>query len=46
MSEFLAAYGFFILVVLLMLVCHLGHWRHGGRGRRRGNERDGNGPRR
>jgi len=29
MSEFLQNYGFFILVSVLMLICHLGHGRHG-----------------
>ncbi len=29
MSEFLQNYGFFIVVAILMLVCHLGHGRHG-----------------
>jgi hypothetical protein len=33
MSEFLQNYGFFILVAILMVVCHLGHGRHGGHGR-------------
>ena len=33
MSEFFGNYGFFILVALLMLTCHLGHGRHGGHGR-------------
>jgi hypothetical protein len=34
MSAFLLDYGFFILVGILMLACHLvhgGHGRHGGR---------------
>ena len=31
MSEFLGNYGFFILITLMMLVCHLGHGRHGRR---------------
>ena len=30
MGEFLQSYGFFILIAILMLVCHLGHGRHGG----------------
>lgn len=34
MSEFLGNYGFFILIVVVMLGCHLlhfgGHGRHGG----------------
>ena len=25
MSEFLQSYGFFILIAILMLVCHMGH---------------------
>jgi len=33
MGEFLSNYGFFILIALLMLVCHLGHGGHGGHGR-------------
>jgi len=32
MFEFLRDYGFFILVAVMMFVCHFGH-RHGGRGR-------------
>ncbi len=35
MSEFLQSYGFFILIAILMLACHLGHGRHGG-----GDDRD------
>jgi len=35
MSEFLGNYGFFILITLMMLVCHLGHGGHGGHGRRK-----------
>jgi len=31
MSEFLGNYGFFILIALMMLVCHLGHGGHGRR---------------
>ena len=31
MSEFLGSYGFFILIALLMVICHLGHGGHGGR---------------
>jgi hypothetical protein len=38
MSEFLGNYGFFILIALLMLVCHLGHGGHGGHGERRKGE--------
>ncbi len=38
MSEFLGTYGFFILIAVLMLGCHLlhfgGHGRHGGDGER------------
>jgi len=32
MGEFLQNYGFFILIAILMLFCHLGHGghRHGG----------------
>ena len=37
MSEFLGKYGFFILIALLMLGCHLGHGGHGGH---RGGEKD------
>lgn len=33
MSELLQNYGFFMLVAILMVVCHLGHGRHGGHGR-------------
>ena len=29
MGEFLQDYGFFIVVAVLMLLCHLGHGRHG-----------------
>ncbi len=29
MSEFLQNYGFFILVAIAMLVCHMGHGGHG-----------------
>jgi hypothetical protein len=38
MSEFLGSYGFFILIALLMVVCHLGHGGH--RGRREGESDD------
>lgn len=34
MTEFLGNYGFFILIALVMMVCHLGHGGHGGGGRR------------
>lgn len=34
MSEFLGNYGFFILIALFMVICHLGHAGHGGHGRR------------
>jgi hypothetical protein len=34
MSEFLGNYGFFLLITLFMVICHLGHGGHGGRGRR------------
>jgi len=40
MGEFFRDYGFFILVAVLMLVCHMGHGGHGGRGR----DEDGKGP--
>jgi hypothetical protein len=40
MSEFFRDYGFFILVAVLMLFCHLGHGSHGGRKR----DEDGKGP--
>ena len=33
MSEFLGNYGFFILIALFMVICHLGHSRHGDHGR-------------
>ena len=29
MGEFLQSYGFFILIAILMLFCHLGHGGHG-----------------
>ena len=35
MGEFLQNYGFFILVAVLMVLCHLGHGGHG-----RGGEDD------
>lgn len=31
MGEFFQNYGFFILIAILMLACHLGHGGHGGR---------------
>lgn len=34
MSDFLGDYGFFILIALLMVVCHMGHAGHGGHRRR------------
>ncbi len=40
MSEFLGNYGFFILIAVLMLVCHLGHRGHGGQRDHRGGGRD------
>jgi hypothetical protein len=40
MDDFLGNYGFFILIALLMVICHLGHGSHGGH-RRRNEERDG-----
>lgn len=36
MSEFLGNYGFFILIALLMVICHLGHGGHGRREDERG----------
>ncbi|MGH7332996.1 MAG: DUF2933 domain-containing protein [Candidatus Rokuibacteriota bacterium] len=41
MGEFLTNYGFFILVALLMVACHLGHGAHGGHPRKRDNDGDG-----
>lgn len=38
MSEFLGNYGFFILIAIFMVICHLGHAGHGGHGRRRDDE--------
>ena len=35
MRQFLQSYGFFILVAILMLICHMGH---GGHGRHREDE--------
>jgi hypothetical protein len=43
MMEFLRQYGFFILVVLLMIGCHLLHPGHGGHEER---EKKNNGGRR
>jgi len=40
MSEFLGNYGFFILIALMMLVCHLGHAGHGGHQRRKDGAED------
>jgi hypothetical protein len=40
MSEFIRDYGFFFLVAILMLFCHLGHGHHG----RRGRDEDGKDP--
>ena len=41
MSEFLGNYGFFILIALLMVVCHFGHGGgHGGHGERKEGESD------
>jgi hypothetical protein len=34
MSEFLGNYGFFILIALFMVICHLGHGGRGGHRRR------------
>jgi hypothetical protein len=33
MSEFLQNYSFFILIAILMVVCHTAHGRHGRRDR-------------
>ncbi len=33
MTEFLQNYGFFILVAIVMLFCHMGHGGHGHKGR-------------
>ena len=41
MTEFLQNYGFFILVAVLMLVCHIGHGGHGRRRREEGEEGSG-----
>lgn len=47
MSEFFQNYGFFILIALLMLGCHLfhfgGHGRHGGDGDDDKDKRSGGG---
>ena len=43
MSEFIQNYGFFILIAALMLVCHLGHGSHGGRGKDDGDKGPGDG---
>jgi len=32
MPEFLQNYGFFVLVLIAMAICHLGHGQHGGHG--------------
>lgn len=40
MSDFLGSYGFFILIALLMLGCHLGHGGHGGHRGHRGRAKD------
>jgi hypothetical protein len=37
MGEFFRDYGFFFLVAVLMLFCHMGH---GGRGRKGRDDRD------
>ena len=37
MGEFLQNYGFFILIAILMVFCHLGH---GGHGRHSGDDKD------
>jgi hypothetical protein len=36
MSEFFSNYGFFILIALFMVICHLGHGSHGRRNNERG----------
>jgi hypothetical protein len=41
MADFLGSYGFFILIGLLMLICHLGHGTHGRRDKDRGKDGDG-----
>lgn len=39
MAEFFQNYGFFLLVLIAMAICHLGHGRHGGhRGSGEGSE--------
>ena len=43
MSEFLQGYGFFILVGILMLACHLGHGGHGRHGERDDDRGSGDG---
>jgi hypothetical protein len=42
MGEFLSEYGFFILIALLMVGCHLlhGHGGHGGHGEREEEDKD------
>jgi hypothetical protein len=42
MGEFLSNYGFFILIAVFMVGCHLlhGHGGHGGHGGRKEEERD------
>ncbi len=40
MSEFLQNYGFFILIAILMIFCHLGHGGHGGHGQKGDDEND------
>jgi len=32
MSEFLQNYGFFILIAIVMVFCHMGHGSHGQKG--------------
>ncbi|MFQ5829575.1 MAG: DUF2933 domain-containing protein [Candidatus Methylomirabilia bacterium] len=41
MGEFLQNYGFFILIAVLLLGCHLGHGAHGRHGGRKGGDADG-----
>ena len=43
MGEFLRDYGFFILVAVLMLSCHLGHGGHGRKDRDDGDAGSGGG---
>ncbi|HSC71614.1 MAG TPA: DUF2933 domain-containing protein [Candidatus Methylomirabilis sp.] len=45
MSEFLQDYGFFIVIGILMLACHLWHGGHGGHGKRGDDKGSGSGHR-